>query len=393
MKKSLFRALLPLLLIVALLFSSCEGLLSLGERTTEQATEPISLSAIPPFGEKAYVEINGNEPFFTDEEKARAVSSFETYSELDSLKRCGVATASVGKDLMPSEDRGSIGSVKPSGWQTVKYDIVDGGYLYNRCHLIGYQLTGENANKQNLITGTRYLNIDGMLSFENMVADYVKETGNHVLYRVTPIFNGSDLVALGVLMEGWSVEDDGDGVCFCVFSYNVQPGIVINYADGTSRLAGEDETLMTMWTVAPTDQTPAAETTADLTEETSAATDSVASSSESDSDTPSPETDLSSVSSISIELVHVTDPVKVGTQARVEIKGKAGTEYFIRVTLPSGTVSSSAALSPQTADQNGMVVWEWNITKNTKPGTANVEISDSMTGFAITFQITADDPA
>ena len=158
--------------------------------------------------------------------------SYEFYSDLDELGRCGVTEACIGRDLMPTEDRGAIGQVKPSGWQLAKYDCVDGKYLYNRCHLIGYQLTAENANKQNLITGTRYLNVIGMLPFENMVADYVHETNNHVLYRVTPIFDGSDLVARGVLMEAWSVEDEGDGVCFNVYCYNVQPGVEIDYATG-----------------------------------------------------------------------------------------------------------------------------------------------------------------
>ena len=140
---------------------------------------------------------------------------------------------------MPTEERGSIGSVKPSGWHTVRYNgVVDGNYLYNRCHLIGFQLSGENANERNLITGTRYLNIDGMLPFENMVADYVQETNNHVLYRVTPVFEGDNLLAAGVLMEGYSVEDDGDGICFCIFAYNVQPGVTINYATGDSTLDG-----------------------------------------------------------------------------------------------------------------------------------------------------------
>ena len=145
----------------------------------------------------------------------------------------------VGQELMPAdgEKRGSIGQVKPTGWHTVKYDCVDGKYLYNRCHLIGWQLTAENANKQNLITGTRYLNIEGMLPFENMVADYVKETGNHVLYRVTPVFEGSNLVASGVQMEAWSVEDDGEGICFNVYCYNVQPGVEIDYASGESQAA------------------------------------------------------------------------------------------------------------------------------------------------------------
>jgi len=194
-----------------------------------------SIEEIPPFSGEAYVAVNGNVPFFVEEEYT--TESYEYYTELDALGRCGMTMACIGVDIMPTEERGSIGSVKPSGWQSVKYDIVDGKYLYNRCHLIGYQLSGENANKRNLITGTRYLNIEGMLPFENLVADYVKETENHVLYRATPIFNGNDLVAEGVLMEGWSVEDQGEGVCFCVYAYNAQPGIVIDYATGESRLA------------------------------------------------------------------------------------------------------------------------------------------------------------
>ena len=158
---------------------------------------------------------------------------------MDALGRCGVAYANVCLETMPTEKRGSISEVKPTGWHSVKYDNVDGKSLYNRCHLIGYQLTAENANQQNLITGTRYLNVDGMLPFENMVADYVKETDNHVLYRVTPIFTGDNLVADGVLMEGYSVEDEGDGICFCVYAYNVQPGITIDYATGDSWLSSE----------------------------------------------------------------------------------------------------------------------------------------------------------
>ena len=161
------------------------------------------------------------------------------------MGRCGVAYASVGKDLMPTEERGSIGQVKPSGWHTIKYDNVDGKYLYNRCHLIGYQLTAENANEKNLITGTRSLNVQGMLSFENMAADYVKETGNHVLYRVTPVFEGSNLVASGVLMEAESVEDKGEGILYCVYVYNVQPGININYATGDSSASGTNKTEVT----------------------------------------------------------------------------------------------------------------------------------------------------
>ena len=161
--------------------------------------------------------------------------SYEYYSELDLDGRCGIVVANLGEDLMPTEERGQIGQVKPSGWKTIKYDNVDGKFLYNRCHLIGFQLAGENANEKNLITGTRYMNTEGMLPFENLVADYIRETGNHVLYRVTPIFEGDNLVASGVQMEAKSVEDDGEGICFNVYVYNVQPGIEIDYATGESR--------------------------------------------------------------------------------------------------------------------------------------------------------------
>ena len=195
-----------------------------------------SLSDVPAYSGKAYTSVNGNVPYFTAAELT--TTSFETYSDLDSLGRCGVTYACIGQDLMPTEERGSIGMVKPTGWHTVRYDdLVDGKYLYNRCHLIGYQLTGENANTKNLITGTRYLNIEGMLPFENMVADYIQETNNHVLYRVTPIFEGNNLVANGVLMEGYSVEDKGAGISYCIFAYNVQPGIEIDYATGESKLS------------------------------------------------------------------------------------------------------------------------------------------------------------
>lgn len=182
-----------------------------------------------------YIEVNNNIPYFTDKEK-QSLEPFEKYSDLDNLGRCGVAYANVCKELMPTEKRGEIGQVKPSGWHTIKYDCVDGKYLYNRCHLIGYQLTGENANEKNLITGTRYLNIEGMLPFENMVADYVKETNNHVLYRVTPKFDGNNLLCNGVLMEGYSVEDNGEGISFCIFAYNIQPNITIDYSTGDSQL-------------------------------------------------------------------------------------------------------------------------------------------------------------
>lgn len=200
-------------------------------------SDSLSLEDIPAYSGQPYIVLNNNIPYFTEEDKTTA--SFELYGDLDELGRCTIAYANVGTDLMPTEKRGSISSVKPSGWHSVQYDHVDGKSLYNRCHLIGFQLTGENANKKNLITGTRYLNVDGMLPFENMIADYVKETNNHVLYRVTPIFQSNYLVADGVQMEAWSVEDEGDGVCFHVFAYNVQPGVEIDYATGESWLTSE----------------------------------------------------------------------------------------------------------------------------------------------------------
>ena len=190
------------------------------------------LSSIQKYNGSPYVAVNDNNPYFTKSDYT--TKSFENYAPLDSLGRCGEAYANIGKDIMPTEERGSIGMVKPSGWHSVRYENVDGKYLYNRCHLIGYQLSAENANTSNLITGTRYLNIQGMLPFENMVADYVKATNNHVLYRVTPIFEGNNLLASGVLMEGYSVEDNGDGICYNVYCYNVQPGIKIDYATGDS---------------------------------------------------------------------------------------------------------------------------------------------------------------
>jgi DNA-entry nuclease len=203
---------------------------------TELSSGELSLDDIPEYSGSAYVTVNNNVPFFKDSEMT--TKAFEKYSSLDSKGRCGTAYANVCTDIMPTEERGKIGSVKPSGWHTVKYDIVSGKYLYNRCHLIGYQLSAENANEKNLITGTRYLNIEGMLPFEDMVADYVKETNNHVLYRVTPIFEGDNLLASGVLMEAKSVEDDGAGIEFNVYCYNVQPGITIDYSNGDSALEG-----------------------------------------------------------------------------------------------------------------------------------------------------------
>jgi hypothetical protein len=196
----------------------------------------VDLNQIPDFdGETTFVAINNNVPTFSDEDKAKAMSgSFEYYSELDSLGRVGIARANLGKETMPQkgEKRGAIGRVKPSGWQSLKFDIVDGKYLYNRSHLIGWQLSGENDNEKNLATGTRFFNVDGMLPFENLVADYIKNTGNHVLYRVTPIFYEDELVMRGLQMEAYSVEDDGAGVLYNVFVYNAQPGIYIDYLTG-----------------------------------------------------------------------------------------------------------------------------------------------------------------
>lgn len=199
---------------------------------------------VPKFSGKPYYVVNKNKPYFTDKQKKQK-KSFESYSKLDSLGRCGVAISCIGRDIQPTAERGEIGMIKPSGWHTVKYDCVDGKYLYNRCHLIGYQLTGENANERNLITGTRYMNVDGMLPFENKVDDYLEKYNRHVLYRVTPIFVGKELVARGVLMEAYSVEDKGKGICFNVFCYNNQPGVTINYSNGESYLKGEKNTTTT----------------------------------------------------------------------------------------------------------------------------------------------------
>lgn len=202
-----------------------------------------SLADVPEFSDEPYVILNDNNPEFADD--MLSDKAYEFYSELDSLGRCGYVMACVGTEIMPTEERGAIGMVKPTGWHTVKYDNVDGKYLYNRCHLLGYQLTGENANKLNLITGTRYLNIEGMLPFEDLIAEYVKETNNHVLYRVTPIFEGDNLLASGVQMEGYSIEDSGAEIRFNVFAYNAQPGITIDYATGESHLNDNVETDIT----------------------------------------------------------------------------------------------------------------------------------------------------
>ncbi len=202
-----------------------------------ESVPSVSSNNIPSYNGDAYIVVDNNLPSFSENEKKNK-KSFEKYSNHDTLGRCSTAYANVCKDTMPKEKRGSISEVKPSGWVSCKYDFVDGQSLYNRCHLIGFQLTAENANEKNLITGTRYMNTQGMLPFENMVADYVKETGNHVLYRVTPVYKNKELVARGVQMEAYSVEDNGDGICFNVYCFNIQPGVIINYANGISKSDG-----------------------------------------------------------------------------------------------------------------------------------------------------------
>ena len=216
--------------------------------TTEQAQPttnasndlPFELSDIPRYSGSPFCEVNNNKPYFRSDELT--TDSFRRFSELDSLGRCGVAFACIGTDSLPTEERGAIGMIKPTGWHTVRYDdIIEDKYLYNRCHLIAFELSGENANPQNLITGTRYMNVKGMLPFENRVRSYIENTNQHVMYRITPVFEGDNLVATGVLMESYSVEDDGEGICFNVFCYNVQPQIKINYADGTSEIVSTPE--------------------------------------------------------------------------------------------------------------------------------------------------------
>lgn len=205
--------------------------------TAQAATKTFSIKDVPKYDGEPSVQINKNKPYFTAREKSNT-KAFESYHKLDKLGRCGVAYANICPEIMPTEERGAIGSVKPSGWHTVKYNgVVDGNYLYNRCHLIAYCLAAENANKKNLITGTRYMNNEGMLPYEIKVAQYVEDTGNHVLYRVTPVFEGNNLLASGVLIEAYSVEDKGKGIQFCVYCYNVQPGIKINYKNGDSKLS------------------------------------------------------------------------------------------------------------------------------------------------------------
>ncbi len=232
MKISKISLILTLVLAFSLLFSGCVA--TEPEINSSLSSSSADNESIPEYSDSAYTVLNNNIPEFVND--PLTAKPFERYSPLDTLGRCGVAEACIGIETMPTEERGEIGQVKPTGWHTVKYDVVDGKYLYNRCHLIGFQLTGENANTKNLITGTRYFNVDGMLPFENMVADYVKETENHVMYRVTPVYKENNLVANGVQMEAYSVEDRGEGICFNVFVYNIQPGVVIDYATGESRL-------------------------------------------------------------------------------------------------------------------------------------------------------------
>lgn len=240
MKKRFCVLLVVFLLLASLLLSGCH---LISTPNYDPVIEPMPQASaeaenvtesIPAYHGEPYVVLNDNQPDFDLDDFT--MESFESYSELDYLGRCGVAYANIGIDLMPTEDRESIYGVKPTGWQSVRYDFVDGESLYNRCHLIAFQLAGENANERNLITGTRYMNTEGMLFFEEMVGDYVRDTGNHVLYRVTPIFEGTNLVASGVQMEAISVEDEGEGICFNIYAYNVQPGVTIDYATGDNRL-------------------------------------------------------------------------------------------------------------------------------------------------------------
>lgn len=237
------RAAILFFAVMCFIFIGCIiYMLHMGQRTKEQGggRQTAGETGYVAAGSgRTYEERNGNIPEFDESEYT--TEPFARYSELDKLGRCGTAYANVCRELMPTGEREPIGHIKPSGWHTVKYpEVIEDNYLYNRCHLIGYQLTGENDNEKNLITGTRYFNVEGMLPFENMVADYVRETGNHVLYRVTPVFEGDNLVASGVQMEAWSVEDAGAGICFNVFVYNIQPGIEIDYATGESRLGETD---------------------------------------------------------------------------------------------------------------------------------------------------------
>lgn len=294
----------------------------------------VSLDAIPAYDGKAYVAVNNNEPFFTDSDMT--TTAFENYSDLDSLGRCGVAYANICKDIMPTEERGKIGMIKPSGWHTVKYDVIKDRYLYNRCHLVGYQLAGENANPKNLITGTRYLNVEGMLPFENLVADYVNNTGNHVLYRVTPMFSGSNLVANGVLIEAKSVEDNGGGILFNVYCYNVQPGVGINYENGDSWLDGTTPQEQSAQTGAAQNGGSQSSTGSEAGE--SGSSGSITGSAASGSDTSPAENSVSD-SSNSKTMVHITATGKKYHRAGCRTLKKSDTE----VTLDE---AKSMGLSP-----------------------------------------------
>lgn len=238
-KKTRIQSLLATLLFLVVFGLAAyyqDELISFFTKNPLSLEKSYAMSEVPDYFGKAYVVLDNNVPNFSEEDLQR--TTFESYSELDKLNRCGVAFALVSKETMPNKEREGIGMIKPSGWHTVKYDNVDGKYLYNRCHLIGYQLTGENANPKNLITCTREMNTTSMLSFENEVASYVKKTGNHVLYRVTPYFYQDNLVASGVEMEAMSVEDKGKGLSYHVYVYNVQEGITIDYKTGESKLKG-----------------------------------------------------------------------------------------------------------------------------------------------------------
>lgn len=232
--KKYSMALLPILILFIIEYFNINLNDIVGNTDASPATTVSSREDIPQYSNKSYVIINDNEPYFKEEDIN--TNTFEKYGELDNLGRCTLAYANIDKSMMPTEKRGSIGSVKPTGWHTIKYDIVDGKYLYNRCHLIGYQLTGENANEKNLITCTRSMNTIGMLEFENKVAKYIKDTNNHVLYRVTPVFEGDNLLATGVEMEALSIEDNGEGIKFNVFVYNIEDGVIIDYKTGDSKL-------------------------------------------------------------------------------------------------------------------------------------------------------------
>lgn len=317
---------------------------ALGSKDTSDAGKPqdelvnnnsyVSLDAIPAYDGKAYVAVNNNEPFFMDSDMT--TTAFENYSDLDSLGRCGVAYANICKDIMPTEERGKIGMIKPSGWHTVKYDVIKDRYLYNRCHLVGYQLAGENANPKNLITGTRYLNVEGMLPFENLVADYVNNTGNHVLYRVTPMFSGSNLVANGVLIEAKSVEDNGGGILFNVYCYNVQPGVGINYENGDSWLDGTTPQEQSAQTGAAQNGGSQSSTGSEAGE--SGSSGSITGSAASGSDTSPAENSVSD-SSNSKTMVHITATGKKYHRAGCRTLKKSDTE----VTLDE---AKSMGLSP-----------------------------------------------